>query len=164
MPEKAMLLRLWGCLVAVCLFTGCDSGLKLVPVSGIVTLDDRPLPFKSMMFLPEEGTPGHGGGGSTRKDGTYSLIASIPGETTDRSGVTPGRYRVIVFEPVIPITEELAVQPAEGSELTPAIAPDFRPRKRAIPAVYTTQESTPLVFDVPESGAVIEVKLNLKVR
>jgi hypothetical protein len=159
LESTVMLLRWVSVVIGLVLLAGCGSGLKLVPVTGTVTIDGKPLAYKSLMFLPEEGTPGHGGGGSTRGDGTYSLIASIPGEMTDRAGVAPGRYRVIVFEPTIPIEGDVQAPPAESQEPLPAIAPDFGRRQSGIPAIYTTKESTPLTLDVPESGGVLDLKL-----
>lgn len=153
--------RLCGRFAVLLILTGCGSGLKLVPVTGTVSIDGRPLAHKSLMFLPEAETPGHGGGANTQADGTYSLIASVPGGTTDQPGVPPGRYRVIVFEPAIPITQELEVQQAEGEAL-PAIGPEFGPRKKEIPTVYTRSETTPLVLDVPDSGGELDVRLSSK--
>ena len=153
------MLRVGLCALALCWLTGCDSGPKLVPVTGTVTLDGKPLAHKSLMFMPEEGTPGNGGGANTQKDGTYSLIASIPGGLTDEAGAPPGRYKVIVFEPTIPITEDLEVQGDDPSVLTPAISPDFGQRKREIPAIYAKQETTPLTIEVPESGGTVDLKL-----
>jgi hypothetical protein len=151
-----------GLAVALTLFTGCGSGIKLVPVAGTVTIDGRPLAYKTLMFMPEPGTPGHGGGANTGSDGTYSLIASIPGGTTDERGVPPGRYRVIVFEPAIPITQALETQTEEGGEPAPAIGPDFARRKTEIPAAYGAAETTPLLLEVPVSGGVFDVKLSSK--
>jgi hypothetical protein len=153
------MVRIGVCCLALCLLAGCDSGPALVPVTGTVTLDGKPLSLKSVMFFPQEGTPGHGGGGNTKSDGTYSLIASIPGGLTDEAGTVAGKYKVAVFEPTIPITENLEVQGTDTGEPAPAIAPDLRPRKREIPAIYTTQETTPLVVEVPAEGGVIDLKL-----
>jgi|SRR5688572_2092608 len=154
--------KISGCVVAASLLlTGCDSGLKLVPVTGTVTIDGKPLAYKSLMFLPEPGTPGHGGGANTQSDGTYALIASVPGGVKDQAGAPPGRYRVIVFDPTIPITQELEVQQAEGEAL-PAIGPDFGPRKTEIPAIYTRSETTPLVLEVSDTGGELDVPLSSK--
>lgn len=139
---------------------GCGSGLRLVPVKGTVTLDGRPLARKTLMFVPDGETPGHGGGANTQADGTYALIASVPGGTKDELGVCPGRYRVIVFEPAIPITQTL--EPQQGDEPAPAIGIDFSSRKTDIPAAYSAAETTPLLLEVPETGGVLDVKLASK--
>ena len=65
---------------------------------GIVTLDGRPLGNKSVMFIPEPGTPGNGASASTDQDGRYSPAAIIFGATRNYPGIPPGRYRVTVNE------------------------------------------------------------------
>jgi hypothetical protein len=154
------MLRTVLCVAVLGLLSGCDSGPELVPVTGKVTIDGEPLAYKSLMFFPEEGTPGNGGGGNTQKDGSYELIASIPGSLTDEMGVPAGRYKVIVFEPTIPITEDLEVASDDPSELTPAVSPTLGRRRTQIPKIYGDRETTPLVLDVPPEGGVLEVKLS----
>ena len=150
------------------LFAGCGpSGPKLVPVKGTVFLDGQPLAYKSLLFLPEDGTAGNGAGGYTNGKGEYALIAVIFGATSDRQGCPPGRYRVVISEPTIPITEadfgHLNVQ-AEGDEPAVAIGPQSAPANsnRQIPVAYTSEQTTPLVLEVPESGGVLDVKLASK--
>jgi len=134
----------------------------LVPVDGTVFLNGQPLAYKSVLFLPEGETAGNGAGGYTNGDGEYSLIAVVFGATKDYDGCPPGRYRVVVSEPSIPITEA-DFGPLDGEEEgdQPAVAvgPLMSPATRAIPAVYTSDETTPLVLEVPESGGVVDVEL-----
>ena len=70
------------CLIAV----GCDSGPKLVPASGTVTLKDKPIPGADVIFVPDAG-----GGpviGRTDEEGKFSL-------TTDgKPGAYAGSYKV----------------------------------------------------------------------
>ena len=83
--------------------TGCgDSGPEVVPVEGTVTLDGKPLANKSLLFTPIDDTAGHGAGGTSDAEGRYTLIAVVPGATRDYQGIAPGRYRVSVFEPMLP--------------------------------------------------------------
>lgn len=150
--------------VAACvsLLTGC-GGPRYVSVEGTVTLDDKPLVYKSVLFTPEEGTPGSGAGGNTNGEGRYSLLAIVYGVTQDREGVQPGRYRVSISEPRFPLSE---------ADFGPLITPDEDPEailvededKAAlavtIPAVYTSADTSPLVFDVSESGeGALDIKL-----
>lgn len=115
--------------VLVFLAAGCaTSGPPLVPVSGQVWLDKKPLALKTIRFVPEPGTPGLGAGATTDADGKYTLIAVRPGATKDVLGVAPGAYRVVVTEPIFPI-ETATVQGGDGP--APAIGlPD--PRKRRV--------------------------------
>ncbi len=152
-----MTLRSWVCIVlATILLTGCgESGPDVVPVEGTVTLDGKPLANKSLMFLPIEGTSGHGAGGASDAEGKYTLRAVVPGATRDYEGAVPGRYRVNVFEPTI--TGDVPAE-EEGDEPAVAMGPGSGTPKSEIPAVYGTDRS-PLVLEVPESGGVLNVEL-----
>jgi len=162
-----MLLRIVFCF-GLCLLPGCGrSGPKLVPVDGTVFLDGKPLAYKSLVFIPEEGTAGNGAGGYTNGDGEYSLLAVVFGATKDYDGCPPGRYRVVVSEPSIPITEA-DFGPfdgeKEGDEPAVAVGPGMSPATRAIPALYTSDQTTPLVREVPESGGVVDLQLTSRSR
>lgn len=143
---------------------GCDRGPKLVPVTGTVTLDGKPLPFKSLYFYPDRsaGTQGNGAGAFTDKEGKYYLIANIGGTTKDQRGVQAGKYRVTVTEAVIPITEaDFANKAAQEDSAMPGpgLIPNEKPVKREIPAPYISENSTPFIIEVPKEGGVIDLAL-----
>ena len=152
--------------VAACvsLFVGC-GGPKYVSVEGTVTLDGKPLAYKSVLFSPEEGTPGSGSGGYTNREGKYSLLAIVYGITKDLEGCQPGRYRVTITEPLIPFSEA-DFGPSETSDEDPEERFVPPPENAApavtvtIPATYTDEDTSPLVFDVSESGeAALDIEL-----
>ncbi|VTS08942.1 hypothetical protein [Tuwongella immobilis] len=144
------------------LMLGCGSGAPtLVPVKGTVTMDTKPLAGKTLQFLPEPGTPGTGGGGSTGADGQFQVFSTRPGATTDTMGLPPGKYRITVNEPIMPI--ETAAPAGSGEDVTPAIGiPMRRPTKAAIPPIYTNAERTPLRADVGADGATLTLELKSK--
>lgn len=150
-------------LAALVALGGCGSdGPLLVPVSGTVTLDGRPLVHKTIQLIPEEGTPGQGAGATTDQNGHYQLLAVRPGATSDLQGVPPGKYRVVVTEPMFPIEASLPNASTEDGEPAPAIgvpSPGRRARGQNIPRAYTTRETTPLRADVSGEGGVIDLKL-----
>ncbi|MBN2294871.1 MAG: hypothetical protein JXM70_20755, partial [Pirellulales bacterium] len=119
-----MMFKSWFFIVlGTIVLTGCgDSGPKLVPVEGTVTLDGKPLANKSLMFVPIDGTSGHGAGGSTDAGGKYTLQAVVPGATRDHPGIPAGRYRVNVFEPLI--AGGVSVE-EDGDEPAVAMGPGF---------------------------------------
>lgn len=146
---------------ALGLLAGCgDSGPRRVAVEGTVTLDGKPLAHKGLMFIPQPGTPGNGAADTTDKDGKYSLVAVVFGSTRDMPGIPPGRYRVIVYEPLIPIADESGAAAEDGGP-APAVAPNFG-RISQVPAIYSSPDTTPLVLDVPESGGALDVELASK--
>jgi hypothetical protein len=137
---------------------GCSDGFpKLVPVSGKVTLDGKPLPYKSVYYHPEPGTPGTGAATTTKEDGSYSLLAIRNGAVKTLPGVPAGSYKVVITEPKVPVGPAAEV-PAGQPE--PAVGPAGPSRKRAeIPARYSKPETTPLRVEVPPEGGTLDLKL-----
>jgi hypothetical protein len=156
------MLKNFGCVVvAIVLVAGCNSGLEFAPVTGKVTVDGKPLPYKTVVFFPDENTPGSGGGANTDKEGKYTMLATAPGETTTHQGLPQGRYRVMIVEPLVPIQEaQPEAESNDPSDVVIAVAPEMRPRKRDIPPKYTRQETTPLVVEVPAAGGVFDLELS----
>lgn len=74
-------------LIALCL-TGCGDGLGLVPVSGTVTLDDKPLSGAEIIFRPVDGRPSLG---VTDAEGKYTLRY-----LDDQNGAVPGKHQVSI--------------------------------------------------------------------
>ena len=79
----------------ICMLSGCNSGPKLAPVSGRVTLNDKPLGNAYVTFAPmaERGANARGVGssGMTDAEGRYTLQVE-PG----KPGAIVGRHRVMI--------------------------------------------------------------------
>lgn len=165
---KKTLATLATCVVIGWTIGGCDRGPKIVPVNGKVTLDGKPLPFKSIYFFPERTstTQGNGAGGYTDTDSKYYLIANAGGTTSDQRGVHPGVYRVTVAEPMVPIDEKsfgtTGAPEANGDAPAPAIVLLPQKAKTVIPAAYSNPALTPLIVNVPEEGGEINLELKSK--
>ena len=73
----------------ICAVVGCSQGdlPDLAPVSGVVTLDGKPLGNKQVIFMPENGRPSMG---ETDEDGAYELsyTAQIKGAIIGHHAVT----------------------------------------------------------------------------
>jgi hypothetical protein len=67
---------------------GCNKGLTLIPVSGVVTLNGKPLGDCAVAFQPVEGGPV--ASGTTNAEGRFEL------GTLNRSGAVPGKHRVLL--------------------------------------------------------------------
>jgi hypothetical protein len=85
-------------LAAAALFAGCGpSGPEIAYVTGRVTIDGKPLPNATVLFVPENGRPA---GAATDADGNYVLyfaqgrLGAIPGKSsvriTTQRDPTPG--------------------------------------------------------------------------
>ena len=72
---------------------GC-GGMKLVPVSGRVTLDNKPLVNADVIFQPDslEKNPGHGSRGKTDDQGQFTLQLT----TGNTKGATVGKHKVTI--------------------------------------------------------------------
>ena len=82
--------RIWGAasgLLAV-LVAGCGGGLDLIPVSGTVTLDGKPVDGAAVVFVPVAGGPV--ASGTTEAGGKFRLM------TINDAGAVPGEHHVTV--------------------------------------------------------------------
>jgi len=120
------------CGLALLLLAGCaPGGLHVVPVSGTVTFDGKPLTSGTVIYLPdsEQGnTMPHEPRGRIEADGTYQLF------TLRQAGAPPGAYRVAV----------VAVKP--GTE------DSFEPPQYLVPPQYASPETSGLVKQVLENA------------
>ena len=127
----ALLLLLMGSL------SGCwrDSGPPIVPVSGTVTLDGKPLGGVTVNFWSGQDAFG----GYAGQDGRYQL----------RPGATPGSHKVTIApdlgEPD-PLAREMARQHSGAKPDAPRRPPP------AIPARYSHPQQTVLTFVVEYPG------------
>jgi|tagenome__1003787_1003787.scaffolds.fasta_scaffold19239692_2 hypothetical protein len=84
-PSRFRFVRL---LVTLLFVAGCNRGPKMVPVTGKVIYNGRPLEFGVVMFQPPSGQPAQG---TIQPDGTFTL-------STYRSndGAVSGKHKVRV--------------------------------------------------------------------
>jgi hypothetical protein len=119
---------LTGTLLGLLLFVGCSSGrdysdLKLVEVTGEVTLNGQPLPDATVRF---EGPPGRFAEGMTDPAGKFRLLYD-----STKAGCTPG-------EKVVRITSGSAGEGSEeGSPIEGADGQVIQ-QVQTIPAAYNT--------------------------
>jgi hypothetical protein len=93
MPRACVL-----CAALAVALAGCGGGsYKTVPVSGRVTLDNKPLANAIITFVPEAATgvndPTPSSVGITGEDGTYSLALNTDGKT---KGAVVGKHKIII--------------------------------------------------------------------
>jgi hypothetical protein len=133
-----------GCLI---LFgcTGKDpAGPKLVPVSGAVSLNGKPVAGATVTFVPAGDTKGFGSKGKTDVDGKYSLTGNRGG-----AGAVPGNYKVTISKRVMP----------DGSEPDEDVPVMESPARETLPSKYSMGGQTTLTAIVPESGGAVDFKL-----
>jgi hypothetical protein len=117
---------------------GVGCGENVAPVSGKVTLDNKPLPNATVIFFPDAGVkiPGPGSKGKTDANGEYSLQLM----TKDVRGAIIGKHKV-------------QITAYEGDDGTvPSSGPDMKVfRKILVPDRYNGNSE--LTFDVPPGGS-----------
>jgi hypothetical protein len=122
----------WVCLfvAGVCFAPGCGKSVKLVPVSGKVTLGNQPVSGGQVTLIPDKegATPGLITG-NIDSSGNYKIL------TNGKDGAPLGKYKVTV---------------------TPSMMPSMDPKKgppRPFPEIYGDPRKTTLSIEVVENPA-----------
>ena len=136
---------------AAALLAGCssrDSNLpQQYPVSGVVTLDGKPLPGAGVMFLPRGNTRGTGAYGMTDETGKYSLKTDHGGE-----GAPEGEFAVTISR----------VVNRDGTPYVPNPNAAEAGERETLPAIYWDSMKTILSANVPKGGKSIDFELKSK--
>jgi hypothetical protein len=136
--NQSLLALAWG-RVAICLVSllvlGCGGGGDpLVPVSGKVSYQGKPLPRGTVSLRADKtkgNTTDHQPTGSIGPDGTFKVF------TAGREGAPPGWYKVVIFA-----TEEDRPSAAAHPGLPQTV----------IPHTYNQPGTTPLAIEVQADG------------
>jgi hypothetical protein len=134
-------------LLAALVGCGASSELPLVPVTGTVLLDDKPLGGAMLMFIPTGETRGQGGAARTDASGRFEV------KTPDGKfpGAVVGSYQVVINKFVN----------ADGTDFVPndEIGPMDAGYTEVLPPNYSDLSQTELTATVPEEGRDLEFKL-----
>ena len=116
------------------LVAGCGRS-NMAPVSGRVTLDDKPLARATVVFQPysEEKNPGPGSAGKTDDNGQFTLQLM----TGNVQGAVLGKHKV-------------SITAYEGGDEVPSSGSRPAFRKALVPLKYNAE--TELTFEVPPGG------------
>src|SRR5262245_53931987 len=129
-------MRFVHCVVFGLVFAIVGCGPRVAPVSGKITLDDKPLVNAMIIFEPDGDpkNPGPSSQGKTDSKGEYALQLT----TQSTKGAIVGKHRV-------------RITAYEGDDGTvPGSAPDSVFRKALLPEKYHAKSE--LSFDVPSGG------------
>ncbi len=159
-----MLTRLFVPSLALVCFAGCGGATSDRPatyaVTGVVTLDGKPVEGATVTFNPES-RDGTAAFGRTGADGTYQLTTF---EASD--GALPGDYIVTVTKYSGGDTGTSSAPTEEGGEpadYIPPEAPGYQPPpppQNALPQKYSAMHTSDLRAVVQESGEnVVNVEL-----
>lgn len=134
--------------------TGCGGKFTPVPVSGLVTLDDKPIEGANVVFMAAGGDQldGRMAQGVTNKDGEFKLSTMGVDD-----GALPRNYKVIIHK-FVPSRPGLKIPEFPDTVEGRAAKDDFmyknfmekgiQPFKNALPAQYGDSNTTPLTSNV----------------
>lgn len=136
---------------------GCSRGAGMGSVSGLVTMDGKPLPNVVVTFVPVEG--GRAATGKTDASGKYELVYM------DRKGAPIGKHKVSVTTPpeTHTVTEMRSDSPEYLKQATTGRTAEYAKAaafKEPIPPRYNVQ--TTLVYEVKSGSNVINLELTSK--
>ena len=130
--------------VACLLAAGCGAGSDgptMVPASGEVTLNGKPLDGAQVAFHPVESTPGRGGFAQSDGDGKFQLGNPSPSGLV--AGVPSGKYKVTVSK------QRSAAMSASSPNAATAATVDG---VETLPPRFSDFSATTLTADVPQEG------------
>ena len=144
----------WVCfaLVVASFALGCDGGAgEASAVSGLVTLDGKPLAGAGVTFEPALKTSGRGAVGISGPDGKF--IAKPPGRKDE---LAAGKYKVIVSRYVLP----------DGAVFEPndTTSPLSVGASEQLPPRYSDPERTELTAELPAGGGTVNFELTSRKR
>ena len=123
-----------------------------VELTGIVTLDGKPLEGATVRFAPKFAEGYHGAIGVTDASGKYDLYTDI-GNGKSKDGIIPGDYTVFVSRIVRPDGSLIPL----GSNEPPMMAGG----REQIPLKYATERGR-IMYHVRENGGTFDIKLDTK--
>lgn len=123
-----------------------------VELTGIITLDGKPLEGASVRFAPKSTDGYHGAVGVTDASGKYDLYTDI-GNGKSKDGIIPGDYTVYVSRMVKP---DGSLIPADSKE-----PPMMFGGRDEIPLKYSTDKRR-ISYHVREKGGTFDIKLDSK--
>jgi hypothetical protein len=128
------------------LLAGCDTGPKVVPVTGTLTRNGQPVPNLTVHFVPAEGRPSWG---VADENGKFTLEYD-----TTRKGAVTGTHTVwVIWRPSTPQEEMIELGQAKGKSGKPK-------DMKAIEEKYGKQEKSPLKVEITKAEENLEIKLD----
>lgn len=131
---------------------GCGKGdsVVLVPASGTVMLDEKPVAGVAVTLIPQEGVLGRGGYATSGVDGTFALQAE-----PEAIGVAAGTYRVLLQKYAMP----------DGTPVPPGTSAADANLINQLPALYSHPERSPFSVTIPSAdGQALSFKMSSNLR
>lgn len=132
-------------LAALMALAGCGDSLNLVPVSGTVTYNGKPVEGANVTFMPETGPIGTG---TTDASGKYTLTTEgKPGAVVGKHGVMINKSSAVAGASSAPSPDDMMKM---ASKMGKGAASMSKPE---LPVKYSTTQGSGLSADVKADGA-----------
>ncbi len=137
------------------LVAGCARGPKLVPVSGKLLLNGKPLKNVKLDFHPDpdKGTTGPSSTGTTDDQGNFTLTCSAPG---NKPGAVIGHHRVILTD--LDIYGNVFVGRGDYRSDEGGVSKEV-PKLPRFPATYSDLSQSPFKIEVKEPMEPVTLKI-----
>lgn len=142
MNGRLILFALGAMVLASAVAAGCRSGIELLPVSGVVTLDGKPVEQATVLFKPETGPVAYG---QTDAAGRFEL------STAGRKGAVPGKHLVSITKTKV-----------TGVGNDEMVDPEKVKTEWIVPQKYTDPEKSGLTAEVARGKTTFEYHLKSK--
>jgi len=135
--------------------SGCNRGVPVADVNGVIKMDGKPVPHVRIMFLPDpqHGTTGPFSAGLSDDEGRFKLTCE-----DEREGAVVGWHRVVLMNS----GENLYRTPRHGRREEDEPVPKAPKAKKAgpkVPEKYGTAAKTPLEMEVKATKNDLELVL-----
>lgn len=132
--------------------SGCsEKGVHLVPVTGLVTLDGKPVADAGVVFTPVSIEQGPSASGSTDSEGKFVLM------TNNRDGAVLGDHRVSISK-ADPFGEVVSPEAFENADLIRKRGLAIK-TKHFLPERYANVETSELLVTVKEEPNELNFEL-----
>lgn len=128
------------CCILVGLVSGCSPSKKLLPVSGVVTVGDKPLHTGAVRFVPDKS---RGNTTTSEPAGTIDATGHYTLSTLNKPGAPAGWYKVVV-----PASEPVSSTEASTKTTTWLVEEKYRDVNKTPLAVEVVPNPQPGAYDL----------------
>ncbi|MCA9161014.1 MAG: hypothetical protein KDA72_21935 [Planctomycetales bacterium] len=132
------------------LLAGCGDGVHRVNITGVLTVQKKPIDGAVLQLIPKGTTSGDGGIGGADRDGKFTVVSS----RGEHPGIPPGTYTVLVSR----LVDQDGTLLPEGAGQA-----EYPDGFDSVPPPYSTGNS-PLEITVTDENKTFEIDVPVALR
>jgi hypothetical protein len=152
---------LMSAIILVCCFTGCQKGLRVEMVEGVVTFEGKPVSDADVCFTPKSADSGIPAMGKTNAMGKYRLTSAQGGEFG--KGAVAGEYEVRVIKfldlDIVTPTNQKIEETTTSADPRPKIEAPLANPKHHLPEKYADVKTSGLTANLKKGKNIINFDL-----